>query len=344
MQAISQTSPYVRKATSTKRMMIDVLIALIPVVAWAIYRFKFDFILRALVATALAVLIEAVAFGLMKEKDETWGQRFKNKYTVNNIVPPIITGLIFVLTIPSKASYYVVILGVLFAMVIGKMIFGGLGKNIFNPAGLGRAFVALAVGSLLGDYIGVDGTSGGTQLGGSSYTIWQLFIGNIPGSMGEISALAIIIGGLYLLIRRSADFRVILSSLISFAVFTVVALIGQGVKGTSILTDLVIQILSGGFLFGIVFMATDPVTSPYTRPGRVIFGTIIGALVVLIRVFGSLPEGMVFALLIANAFVALIDYKRWTTNLYTKKFVIGYSIVFVLLAVAIFAGVGGFAL
>lgn len=343
MQAIRQTAPYVRKDTSTKSMMIDVLVALLPVVIFAIFRFKTDFIFRALLSVGLAVAIEAVAFALMKEKNETLKARFKNKYTINNIVPPIITGLIFVLTVPSKASYILVAVGISVAMIIGKMIFGGLGKNVFNPAGLGRAFVALAMGGLMGSYIGIDGSSGSTALGDGTYTILQLFLGQIPGSMGEISALAIILGGIYLLVRRSADFRVIVSSLLTFSLIMLSGIIGKGVVGTEIFKQLLIQILSGGLLFGVVFMATDPVTSPYTRPGRIIFGSIIGVLVAVIRLFGSLPEGMVFALLIANAFVALIDYKRWTTNKYTNRFVLSYSITIIAVALMVFAFAGGFA-
>ena len=343
MQAIRQTAPYVRKDTSTKSMMIDVLVALLPVVIFAIFRFKTDFIFRALLSVGLAVVIEAVAFALMKEKNETLKARFKNKYTINNIVPPIITGLIFVLTVPSKASYILVAVGISVAMIIGKMIFGGLGKNVFNPAGLGRAFVALAMGGLMGSYIGIDGSSGSTALGDGTYTILQLFLGQIPGSMGEISALAIILGGIYLLVRRSADFRVIVSSLLTFSLIMLSGIIGKGVVGTEIFKQLLIQILSGGLLFGVVFMATDPVTSPYTRPGRIIFGSIIGVLVAVIRLFGSLPEGMVFALLIANAFVALIDYKRWTTNKYTNRFVLSYSITIIAVALMVFAFAGGFA-
>lgn len=343
MQAIRQTAPYVRKDTSTKSMMIDVLVALLPVVIFAIFRFKTDFIFRALLSVGLAVAIEAVAFALMKEKNETLKARFKNKYTINNIVPPIITGLIFVLTVPSKASYILVAVGISVAMIIGKMIFGGLGKNVFNPAGLGRAFVALAMGGLMGSYIGIDGSSGSTALGDGTYTILQLFLGQIPGSMGEISALAIILGGIYLLVRRSADFRVIVSSLLTFSLIMLSGIIGKGVVGTEIFKQLLIQILSGGLLFGVVFMATDPVTSPYTRPGRIIFGSIIGVLVAVIRLFGSLPEGMVFALLIANAFVALIDYKRWTTNKYTNRFVLSYSITIIAVALIVFAFAGGFA-
>lgn len=346
MQSIAKTSPYIRKATSTKRMMIDVLIALIPVVAFAVYRFKLDFLSRALIAVVIAVITEAVCFGLMKEKEETYKDRFQ-KFTVNNIVPPIITALIFVLTLPNKISLVVVIAGILFAMVIGKMIFGGLGRNIFNPAGIGRAFVALAFASLFaGTYGDVDSIAGVTALGGNfpeilaTYSLGDLFFGNIPGSMGEISALAIIIGGVYLLIRRAADYRIIASALGVFTLFMLVAGIGLGVE--SVLNYTLFHLLSGGLLFGVVFMATDPITSPYTRQGRLIYGALIGGLVAIIRLFGALPEGMVFALVIANGFVPLIDYRKWSTNIYRKKFIIGYAVVIVITALIVFAGVGGF--
>lgn len=346
MQAVVKTSPYIRKATSTKRMMIDVLIALIPVVAFAVYKFQLTFITRALVAVVIAVLAEAVCFALMKDKNETLEQRFK-KYTVNNIVPPIITALIFVLTLPNKISFVVVVVGILFAMVIGKMIFGGLGKNIFNPAGIGRAFVALAFASLFaGTYDGIDAIAGATALSGNfpdilaSYSLNDLFFGNIPGSMGEISALAIIIGGAYLLIRRAADYRIIASALGVFALLMLVAGIGLGVE--SVLNYTLFHLLSGGLLFGVVFMATDPITSPYTRQGRLIYGAMIGALVAIIRLFAALPEGMVFALVIANGFVPLIDYRKWSTNIYRPKFIIGYTIVILITAIIVFAGVGGF--
>lgn len=347
MQAIAKKSPYVRKDTSTKRMMVDVLIALLPVMAFALFQYKFDFALRAVVASVVAVLLEALAFGLMKDETETWKERFKYKYTVNNIVPPIITALIFVLTLPSTISLVVVVVGISFAILIGKMIFGGLGRNIFNPAGLGRVFVALSFASFF-SYEGIDAIAGATALGSSFpdvlnyYSISDLLFGLVPGSMGEINKLAIIIGAIYLIARRSADYRVIVTSLLTFSLFMLVAGIGIGLDFNSVIKYVLFHILSGGFLFGIVFMATDPVTSPYTGPGRLIFSLIIGALVAIIRLFGSLPEGMVFALLVANTFVALIDYKKWTNSLYTKKFIIGYASVILVIALIVFAGVGGF--
>lgn len=345
MQAVAKTSPYIRKPISTKRMMTDVLIALLPLLMFAVYRYGFSYILKAVVVSLVAVLAEFVAFGLMKTKEETFKERYK-KYTINNIVPPVITALIYLFTLPYTISYYVLIVGILFAILLIKMVFGGLGRNVFNPAGAARMFVALALGSFF-KYADVDAIANATPLGltypnvFNFYSISDLFFGNIPGSSGEISALAILIGGGYLLIRRSADFRVVVSSLGVFALLMLVAGLGLG-YGLDSFRFVLFQLLSGGLLFGVFFMATDPVTSPYTRPGRLIFGLIIGTFVVLIRLFGNLPEGMVFSLLLANLVVPLIDYKKWTTNLYKKPFIISYAVTIAVMALIVFAGVGGF--
>jgi len=347
MIAVKKTSPYIRKETSTKRMMTDVLIALIPILLFAVYKFSYTYLLKAIVASVVAVLAEFISIILIKkQKGVTIKQTIKDNYTINNIVPPIITALIFLFTLPNTINYYSIIIGVLFAIIVVKMIFGGLGQNVLNPAGAARIFVGLALAKFF-TYDALDGLSGATALGTEypaifySYSMTDLFLGNIPGSSGEISKLAILLGGFYLLIRRSADYRVVVSSLLSFSILIFFAGLGMGLKADSFRFTLY-HLLSGGLLFGVFFMATDPVTSPYTRPGRLIFGLIIGSLVALIRLFGSLPEGMVFALVIANIFVGLIDYKKWTSNVYTKKFAIGYALSIVILTLIVFAGVGGF--
>src|SRR5690554_1361401 len=346
MQAVAKTSPYIRKPVSTKRMMADVLIGLLPILAFATYRYGMDYLLKVVVASLIAVVAEAVVFGIIKEQDETYLERFKTKYTINNVIPPIVTAVIFMFTLPATVSYYVVVVGILFAIVVVKMIFGGLGRNVFNPAGAARVFVGLTLGSFI-TYVDIDGAAGATALSVPFsevlryYSISDLFFGNIPGSAGEISAIAILIGGGYLLIRRSADYRVVVSSLLTFTILMFVAGLGLG-YGLETFKYVLFHLLSGGLLFGIFFMATDPVTSPYTAPGRVLFGLIIGALVAIIRLFGALPEGMVFSIVIANFLVPLIDYKKWTTNVFNKKHIIGYSTAVVVLALIVFIGVGGF--
>ena len=356
MQAIKQTSPYVRKDVSTKRMMIDVLIALIPVVAFAIYRFGWDAIIRILVSLVVMVGLEAIAFGMMQKpsKSEKWIERLKSRYanyTINNITASAVSAVIFAMLVPSKLPIYAVIAGASFGIIIAKMLFGGLGSNIFNVAAAGRIFIALALTNMFaGTYVGVDMVAGGTALTTlrsgllfpsalNSYSISDLFFGNIPGAMGEISAAAILIGAAYLLIRRSADYRVMLSSTLTFMVL--MFLVGLKLYPEQALDYTLYQLFAGGLMFGVVFMITDPVTSPVTRPGRWLYGLMVGALVVLIRLFGAYPEGFAFALLFSNMFVPLIDYPKWATNKIKPAFVASYVVLLVILGLVVFFGVGG---
>jgi electron transport complex protein RnfD len=222
MQTVKKTSPYIRKDVSTKRMMTDVLIALIPVVVFSIYRFGMDALLRISLSVSIMVLIEALMFGLMQtpKKADTWLLRTKSryeKYEINHLIIPAISGVIYGLIIPSKLPIYAVIVGAVFAIVIAKMLFGGTGNNIFNVAAAGRVFIGLALTKMFtGTYVETDLIAGGTALTAlkgnlgfpyvlDSYSVFDAFLGNIPGSMGEMSALAILIGAVYLLILRSSD-------------------------------------------------------------------------------------------------------------------------------------------
>jgi electron transport complex protein RnfD len=356
MQFVKQTGPYIRKDISTKRMMIDVLIALIPVVLFAVYRFGGDAIIRIVISVIVMVGLEALVFGLMQKPDnsERWIDKIKSRYknyTINHITAPAVSAVIFALLVPSKLPLYAVIVGAAFAIVVVKMMFGGLGSNIFNVAAAGRIFIALALTNMFaGTYQGVDMVAGGTALTTirsglgfpqvlNSYSLSDLFFGNIPGAMGEISALAILIGLAYLLIRRSADYRVVLSTLISFVLL--IAIAGYKLYPGQTLEFVLFHLFSGGILFGAAFMVTDPVTSPLTRPGRWLYGLLIGVLIVLIRLFGAYPEGVAFAILFANMFVPLIDYFKWSTNRIRPPFIIGYVVVLIIMALVVFFGVGG---
>ena len=356
MKTTKQTSPFVRKQISTKRMMTDVLIALIPVVLFSIYRFGWDAVIRILVSVVVMVGLEAISFGMMHkaDKNESWVLRLKSRYkdySINNLIIPAISGVIYAMLLPSKLPIYATIVGAAFGILVGKMMFGGTGANIFNPAAVGRIFIALALTDMFtGTYIGVDIVAGGTALNGlktgigfpailNNYSLFDVFIGNIPGSMGEISVLAILLGGSYLFIRRSADFRGPLSAAIVFTFM--IALAGLRLYPDDIFTFVLYHLFAGGLVFGAVFMITDPVTSPVTRPGRWIYGLLIGAIVVLIRLFGAYPEGVAFALLIGNMFVPLIDYPKWSTNKYKPTFVIGYIVVLIALGLVVYFGVGG---
>jgi len=357
MQTIKQTSPYIRKPISTKRMMTDVLIALIPVIAFAIYRFGMDAITIMLVSVVTMVGLEALSYGMTHkpDKSEKLIDRLKSRYkgySINNIIIPTISALIFALIVPSKLPLYAVFVGASFGIVVGKLIFGGTGSNIFNVAAVGRIFIALALNDMVaGKYIGVDLIAGSTALstireGGmgfpdalNSYSILELFMGNIPGAMGEISVAAILLGAIYLLIRRSADYRVMVSTVVTFVIL--ITLAGLKLYPGNVLNFTLYQLFAGGLMFGVVFMITDPVTSPVTRPGRWIYGIMVGALVVLIRLFGAYPEGFAFALLFANMFVPLIDYPKWSTNKIKPAFILSCIAIIAVLGLVVFFGVGG---
>lgn len=357
MQAIKQTSPYVRKQVSTKRMMIDVLIALLPVVIFSIYRFGWDAIIRLVVSLVLMIGLEALIIGMThkpKKTDIKFLEKLKSRYsayTINNITAPAVSAVIYAMLMPSKLPVYAVAIGAIFAIVVVKMMFGGLGANIFNVAAAGRRFVSLALtGMFAGVYVGMDMVAGATPLTAlksgmlfpavlNSYPILDLITGNIPGTMGEISAIAILIGLIYLLVRKTADYRIVLSTAITF--LSLITLIGLKLYPEQWFEFVLYNLFSGGLLFGLTFMVTDPVTAPVTSPGRWIYGLLIGSLIVLIRTFGAYAEGVAAGLLFANMFVPLIDYPKWSTNVIKPRFVISYSVILVIVGLIVYFGVGG---
>ncbi len=230
------------------------------------------------------------------------------------------------------------------------MIFGGLGSNIFNPAATGRVFVGVCFGSkLVYGQGGVDVSASGTPLAIvkgdlgmlgkalNEYSLLDLFLGQVPGSMGEVCSILILVGGLYLFIRRSADLRAFLSMIGSFAIITLVVSItayfiinpsSTNLENSWNIFDLfMFEMLSGGLLFGAVFMITDPVTSPTTKFGRIAFGTMAGIITALIRYCGAYPEGVAFSILIANMFAPTLDYlMRGRKNSYSWKQLLGLAI------------------
>lgn len=358
MKLIRETSPYLRKPVSVSRMMIDVLIALIPVVVFAIYRFGMDAVLRLSVSALVMVGTELIYIALTNKpgakvkkgfiQDFVFGLK---KATINNYVTPLISAIIFALIIPSNLSMYAVVVGAFLGIFLGKLVFGGLGGNIFNPAAVGRIIIGVSFAGRF-NYQGSDAIAGGTALQAikgsleslpsvlQSYSIMDLFTGNIPGSMGEISALAILLGAAYLFYRKAADWRVSVAMISTFALLTLVASFNLNVNSIDFV---LFQLFTGGLLFGAIFMITDPVTSPTTAPGRVIYGVLVGLLVVLIRFFGAYPEGVAFALLIANMFVPAIEYYKWSSNRFSWKFMVSMAVVLIAFSLTVYFGVGGIA-
>lgn len=300
-------SPHIYNANiSTKWMMYDVVIALVPVVVISVYFFEAHAVKQMLICTVSCLVAEAI-FTAMRGRAVTL---FDGSAAV--------TGLILGLSLPWNTPVYVSVIGSAVALGLGKTVFGGLGMNIFNPAMVGRAFVMLSFPAATGAaaYINPSSVSNimtqATPLSaakaqvGTVPEIWPLLIGSHNGSLGETSVLACLIGGIYLCVRRSASWEIPISMLLSITVVSCILEI------TSLSPLTVLQHLaSGSVFFGAFFIATDPVTSPLTEKGKWIFGIGIGIFTVIIRVFSGYPEGVMFAVLLMNAAVPLIN--QWTT-------------------------------
>ncbi len=290
-------SPHIHSHRSTQRIMLDVLIALVP----AALAGTLIFGLRALLVLALSVGacvgFEAL-FNLVAKKKQTVGD-----------LSAAVTGLILGLNLPANIPLWQIFVGALFAMVVVKGLFGGLGCNLVNPAATARVFMLVAFGSMAKVAFphGVDAVSGATPLPilmeGGEVALTDLFLGNIGGAIGETCKLAILIGFIYLLARRVITWHVPVSY-IGFAFVFTFLFNGFDLMGALAMT------LSGGLIFAAVFMATDYVTGPCTPLGRVIFGFGAAFITVVIRFFGVYPEGVSFAILLMNILTPFID--KWT--------------------------------
>ncbi|MCD6482177.1 MAG: RnfABCDGE type electron transport complex subunit D [Candidatus Izimaplasma sp.] len=337
---IRKTSPYLKRPkASVTRMMRDVTIALLPVTGFAIYKYG----MTALVIIVLSILSMAVTEYLYYQLiDKLDGDKFKLKnksFTLYNF-SVITSGLIYSLTLPDNTPWFIVIMGAVFGVFFGKLIFGGMGQNIFNPAALGRVFIFVSFGTMLS--YDVDSVAGATALGMLNndifniavldhFSLINLFTGiGIPGSIGEMSSVLIILGGVYLALRTSFEVRIPLTYVGTVVLLASVVAIYKGLG----IWYPIFHVVSGGLLFGAVFMATDPITSPITKGGRIYFGFALGVLTFFIRVFGAYPEGVVFSILIMNMFVSSFDYYKWTNQQITKKQKIIFAIV-VLVTIAI---------
>jgi electron transport complex protein RnfD len=303
---IISPSPHIHSGDSVSKNMYGVLIALIPALLVSLYFFG----LGALVVTAVSV-ISCVAF-------EYLIQRFLLKQATSvGDGSAILTGVLLAFNLPSNLPVWIIVIGALAAIGIGKMSFGGLGNNIFNPALTGRVFLLISFpaqmttwplpGKLPLTYI--DGATGATILSQLNEGAAQLpaytdmLLGNVGGSLGEVGAIALLLGFAYLLIRR------IISWHIPVAVLgTVVAVTGlMYIIDPLSYANPLLHLLSGGLLLGAIFMATDYVTSPMSRSGMLVFGVGVGLITSVIRMFGAYPEGVSFAILIMNALTPLIN-------------------------------------
>ena len=297
-------SPHIHGGESTRRIMGDVVLALIPALVVSSYVLGMRVLLTTAVAVAGCVLFEYLI------------QRFllKGRTSVGDL-SAVVTGILLAFNLPVGIPLWIVLIGALVAIGIGKMTFGGLGCNPFNPALTGRIFLLIAYPVQMTDWTtGVpDALTGSTMLDDVKHGLYavsevdllQMLGGHMNGSMGEIGSFALILGGLYLLWRRVITWHIPVAVLGTMALFAM--FVGLG-KGGSIVWQLpLFHILAGGALLGAIFMATDYSTSPMTHNGMIIYGVGIGVLTMIIRLWGAYPEGMSFAIFIMNAATPLIN-------------------------------------
>ena len=309
-------SPHVYEDTTVKRLMFDVIIALLPALAFSIYFFG----MGAIYVTLTAV-VSCVAFEWLIQK-----YLLKQEPSVSD-GSAILTGLLLAFNVPTNLPVWIIVIGSLAAIGIGKMSFGGLGNNPFNPALVGRVFLLISFPVQMtswpvpnGFNTGyTDAVTGATPLGVMKEGIdkgdavsdimsqvpshMEMFYGHMGGSMGEIAALALLIGFAYLLIRKVITWHIPVSIIATITVFTGILWLINPESNA----DPLFHLLTGGVLLGAIYMATDYVTSPMSVKGMWVYGIGIGVITVLIRVFGAYPEGVSFAILIMNAFVPLIN-------------------------------------
>lgn len=311
---IISLSPHVHGADSVKRNMHGVLVALIPAFLLSLYFFGVGALIVTITSVVSCLFFEWSIGKFMLKKEHT---------TILD-GSAVITGVLLAFNLPSNLPVWIIVIGALFAIGVGKMSFGGLGCNPFNPALVGRVFLLLSFPVQMTSWPSVgqivaytDATTAATPLaimkgvikGAPGYSLsdlpssFELFIGHSGGCIGEISALALLLGLFYMLWRKIITWHIPVSILVTVFIFSGI----MHWVNPVLYVSPVLQLLSGGLMLGAVFMATDYVTSPMSTKGMLIYGVCIGILTVVIRLFGAYPEGMSFAILIMNAFTPLIN-------------------------------------
>jgi electron transport complex protein RnfD len=301
------SSPHIRVEADTRSVMLDVLLSLLPALAVAVYIFGLRAFVLVLVSVGASVFFEWAYRRLMKKPASV------------HDLSAAVTGLLLAFCLPANAPYWIPVVGAFFAIVFVKQLYGGIGKNFLNPALAARAFLfswpvimttwaaPRSFGSIFN--LGADAVTSATPMASLHFgklpaaSLMDCFLGYVGGSMGEVSAAALLLGGLYLIVFKIISPRIPLSYLLTVAVLTF--LFPRG--GNERLTWMAYNLFSGGLMLGAIFMATDYSTSPITKKGQIIFGVGCGLLTVFIRYFGSYPEGVSYAILIMNVCVWLID-------------------------------------
>ena len=293
------SNPHVRSKTTTQTIMRDVLIALVPASIFGIYNFGLDALIRIVVGIAACVATEALY------------QYFMHKKITVSDLSAAVTGLLIALNIPSTLNVGYEIVGCVFAIIIVKQLFGGLGQNFMNPALAARCFLLIAYTGPMTNFV-CDAYSGATPLAllkpsseavGTMPTLLNMFIGKTSGVIGETSVICLLIGAVYLLVRKVISLRIPASYIITFAVLIFLFAPGHQFEAEYMLKE----ICGGGLILGAFFMATDYVTSPITPNGKIVFGVILGLLTFIFRMYGGSAEGVSYAIIFSNLLVPVIE-------------------------------------
>ena len=310
LKLIATSSPHIRENTDTRAIMLDVIIALLPALIIPVWNWGLRPILLVLVSAAAAVFWEWL-YRKVTKRPQTIGD-----------LSAVVTGMLLAYVCPATISYWMLIVGDFFAIFLVKQLYGGIGKNFLNPALAGRAALLACYAAAMTKWAApmeklslgstADAVTAATPLSmmkeGSladvtaAYSVSDLFIGRIGGSLGEISAVLLLFGGIYLLVRKVITWQIPVAYIGTVAVLTFIF-----PKGNDPVQWMLYNVLSGGLILGAIFMATDYATSPVTKKGQAIFGIGCGLLTVMIRYFGSYPEGVCYSILVMNCTTWLID-------------------------------------
>ncbi|MBQ7428577.1 MAG: RnfABCDGE type electron transport complex subunit D [Butyrivibrio sp.] len=287
------SNPHVRSKVTTSNVMIWVAISLLPAAGFGIYNFGIDALIILALSVFSTVLSEFIYEKLMHKK-----------ITIGDF-SAVVTGLLLGMNLPSTVPWWIPILGGMFAIIVVKMLFGGLGQNFMNPALGGRCFLVISFPAIMTNFV-TDTFTGATPLtalkNGQEVVVMDMIIGRTGGTIGETSMIALVFGACILIMLGIIDLRIPGSYIVSFLIFTAI-FGGHGLNGAYLSA----QLAGGGLMLGAFFMATDYVTSPITNAGKYVYGIFLGVLTAILRIYGSSTEGVSFAIVIGNLLVPLIE-------------------------------------
>ena len=308
LKLIASSSPHIRSVENTRSIMLDVIIAMLPALFWAIYNFGFKALLSVVVSVVACLFWEWLYRKLLK-KPQSIGD-----------LSAVVTGMLLAFVCPPELPWWALVIGAFFSIVVVKQLYGGIGCNFLNPALAGRAFLLASYATWMTSWaipqIRPDVTSAATPMAimkegteeafttlMSNYSIGDMFLGKVGGSLGEVSALCLLVGGVYLLIRKVISWQIPVAYIGTVAILTLIA----APAGIDNVQYMLYNVFGGGLMLCAIFMATDYATSPVTKPGQLIFGLGCGLLTCFIRRFGSYPEGVCYSILIMNCTTWLLD-------------------------------------